>query len=49
LSVYDEGLCEVLKGKADLKAFTKIMCEQPGWAPGLPLKAKGWIGARYRK
>lgn len=48
-SVYDEGICERVKGEGDLKAFVEILCEQPEWAPGLPIEAKGWVGPRYRK
>jgi DNA polymerase len=49
LSVYDEGVCQKPKGQGDVKEFVDILCEPPGWAPGLPLEAKGWRGPRYRK
>jgi DNA polymerase len=49
LSVYDEGVCEKPKGQGRVTEFVKILCEQPQWAPGLPLDAKGWLGPRYRK
>ena len=49
LSVHDEGLCEKEIGKGSLDEFTKILCMQPKWAPGLPIEAKGWKGPRYRK
>lgn len=49
LMVHDEGICEKEKGTGSLDEFTKILCERPTWAPGLPLEAKGWKGPRYRK
>lgn len=47
--VYDEIICEMPKGTADLSFFEKLICELPGWASGLPLTAGGWVGKRYRK
>ena len=49
LSVYDEGVCQKRKGVGKIEEFVKILCEQPVWAPGLPIEAKGWVGPRYRK
>ena len=49
LSVHDELICEVDKGKGDLKSFEKLMAETPGWAAGCPVDAEGWRGERYRK
>lgn len=49
LDVHDEGITEKRIGEGDLEDFTKILCEQPVWGPGLPVDAKGWIGPRYRK
>lgn len=49
LTVHDEAICEKKLGTGDLNAFTKIMCDPPSWAAGLPLEAKGWRGSRYRK
>lgn len=49
LSVYDEGVCQKPKGTGTVSEFVDILCEQPSWAPGLPLEAKGWLGPRYRK
>ncbi len=49
LSVYDEGLTEKEKGKGSLEEFLKLMCVPPPWATGLPIKAKGFVGPRYRK
>ncbi len=49
LMVHDEGICEKKKDTGNLEEFVKILCEQPKWAPGLPIEAKGWFGPRYRK
>jgi len=49
LSVYDEGVCERPVGEGSVEEFVDILCEQPAWAPGLPLEANGWSGPRYRK
>lgn len=48
LSIHDEAVHESSEGQS-LDEFVRIMCEQPAWAPGLPISAKGWIGPRYRK
>lgn len=49
--VYDEIICEVPRGTADMRTFEKIICELPPWAEGLPLTAGAWDapGKRYRK
>lgn len=49
LSVYDEGVCEIDEEKGSMDDFIKTMCESPAWAPGLPIKAKGFTAYRYRK
>ena len=49
LSVHDELVCEVDKGKGDLREFERMMAETPGWAHGCPVDAEGWRGERYRK
>jgi DNA polymerase bacteriophage-type len=49
LSVYDEGLCEKEIGEGSLDEFTRLMVQAPTWGLDLPIKAKGWVGPRYRK
>lgn len=47
--VHDEVVIEVPSEKADLDAVCRIMGQPVPWAPGLPLKAEGWIGKYYKK
>jgi len=54
LTIYDEILIEQNKNAFNdhsgfLKDVINIMTELPEWANGLPLKAEGWTGKRYRK
>lgn len=49
LSVYDEGVCEKIKGEGTVEEFVEILCERPTWGMGIPIEAKGWKGPRYRK
>lgn len=50
LSVHDEALAEREKGCGNLKSFLHLMAGQlPAWAEGAPIKAEGWVGARYKK
>ena len=49
LHVHDEDVAEMPIGKAVLADYEKLMYTNPPWTAGLPLKAKGWIGRRYRK
>jgi len=46
---HDEALAEVPIGKGSVEEFIKIMCDAPAWAEGLPIRAEGWRGPRYRK
>jgi DNA polymerase bacteriophage-type len=50
---YDEIVAEVPRGKADLAAFEKLICELPEWAKTgplpMPLTAGGFISKRYYK
>jgi DNA polymerase bacteriophage-type len=47
--VYDEIIGEVPRGYGDLAEFERMICDLPEWAAGIPLKASGWRGKRYRK
>ena len=47
--VHDEIVSEVPKHSRRLSDFEKIVSVVPDWATGLPLKAEGWVGVRYRK
>lgn len=50
LTVHDELVSEVAMTEGrSLEKFIKIMCDIPGWAPGCPVTAEGWVGQRYRK
>ena len=49
LSVHDEVVCEVSEHWGDLEEFLALVAEVPPWSSGLPVKAEGWRGRRYRK
>ncbi|NIV93775.1 hypothetical protein GWN42_13500 [candidate division KSB1 bacterium] len=49
LTVHDEIVSEVKKGKGSLSEFCDIMAIVPDWARGLPLSVEGWEGKRFRK
>ncbi len=49
LTIHDELLAEREAAKANLEDFIARMCALPAWAAGLPIKAEGWAGQRYRK
>jgi DNA polymerase len=51
LSCHDELVCEVpaAEGEAALARLVQLMTTAPTWAEGIPIKAEGWVGRRYRK
>jgi DNA polymerase len=50
-SFHDEGLSEVDEKEAPARTAESLAVFRtvPKWAPGLPIGAEGWAGARYRK
>jgi DNA polymerase len=50
-TIHDELIAEVLETDAEptLDLMLKVMRRTPGWAPGLPINAAGFIVRRYQK
>jgi DNA polymerase len=49
LHVHDEAVADTPLGQGTLAEFERLLCSSPPWAAGLPVKAEGWEGQRYRK
>ena len=49
MHVHDEDMAEVDEGTGDLEEFNRIAEIVPPYAKGMPIKAEGWIGKRYKK
>lgn len=49
LTVHDELVAEREQTTGSYDEFIALMSESPTWAKGLPIKASGWEGQRYRK
>ena len=48
-TVHDEVILEVPEGWGSEEEVAAILCDIPEWAEGLPVRAEGFRGKRYRK
>lgn len=49
LHVHDEAVAECQKDFGSIDEVEQVMVSSSPWAAGMPLKAKGFMGKRYRK
>lgn len=47
--VHDELVAERREGTGDLEEFVALVGASPSWLEGVPIRASGWRGRRYRK
>lgn len=47
--VHDEIISENDEDKSDIEEYCNLFTTLPAWAKGLPTKAGGWTGFRYKK
>lgn len=49
LQVHDEAISQAPVAFGSLIQYENLMATTPTWAEGLPIKAEGWCGPRYKK
>lgn len=49
MHIHDELVSEVDKDFGSLEEMIRLMTIVPSWAKGMPIKASGWVGERFRK
>jgi DNA polymerase len=48
-SSHDEVISESYAEDTNIREYEDLMCSVPTWGYGMPLKAEGWTGHRYKK
>ncbi len=47
--VHDELISEADEGAGSVEEYCRLMIDVPRWLDGIPIKATGWTGRRYKK
>ncbi len=47
--VHDELVCEAKTNTKTIEDYIRCLVTLPKWADGLPVKAEGWVGPRFKK